>query len=157
MINVEGRQQLIDALHKWHAHYDQGTFGRISQLSICTDNNECGTVMCMAGIALILKIGWDEYLLKMERKTRCSLDDYTSIEFNRECLQAGKELLGLPNHSIAYREEVPEIFDEPQSWPANLWNSYRQALIGFKVDRKAMVEVAVSALMAMDEVGQLPR
>lgn len=146
MINEEGRQRLIGALQNWKAHYSQDEFGKILRNRVC-ETNECGTVMCMAGMAYLLKVGWDTFL--------SDLGKLIPWHFRARCLDAGKELLRLPEGAHRYYEhgDIPQIFCSYIDWPNPFFLEYKKAFLEQNWD--GLVDIAIRALMSMDEYGRL--
>lgn len=153
MINVDGRQQLIEDLEKYSPHYNQMTFAEFTDEGPIP-GNECGAVMCMAGLCYLRQVGWDKFLAELKY-----LDQDV---FMRNCLKAGKAQLGLAANPEgarlveefnAVRTTIPQIFDSVEMWPIAFSRPYREA--SDRGDYAGMAEAAIVALKAMDADGKL--
>jgi len=157
-INEEGRQKLISALRESvnenptstsSPAYDQNEFGDLS----------CGRACCMAGYALYLQIGpeaWEEKVFSIRTNIKAEEDEFDAIStaalnkidnFQDECVLAGEKLLGLKP-----LDRTPDIFSDVSKayWPPDLYEKYRHAK-----NQEERVEAAISALMRIDEYGNL--
>lgn len=87
--------------------YNQGVYG---------ENQECGTVMCAAGVAHFMEVGDEQFKKEVKRYEQTLLPG-----FPRRCERAGKSLLGIPPNVIA-----PDIFQDPFDWPSDLYHGFNR-------------------------------
>jgi hypothetical protein len=92
--------------------YDQQEFGVAG---------ECGTTLCAAGFARLLKVGAIKLNAEVKAHSACF-----DISFAVACERDGAELLGI-DAEIDEHSDLLEVFDSPKYWPEDILEAYNAA------------------------------
>ena len=138
----EGVLRLADLLIHNINHYLQRVF---------VNQNECGTICCMAGLCYANEIGVRKFNSIAKKIYEEEGPTGRGRELTTECVLAGERLLGLlKRYSPQYGYGFPDIFSDPTDWPMDLMEEYGKAS-----SNKERVIAALKALSRMDARGEI--
>jgi hypothetical protein len=139
MLNEQGILQLADDLVLHAEHYDQSTFGVVT---------DCKTVCCMAGLCHVRAVGMMQFEVEATR--------LLALNFYDNCLTSGSDQLGLINSTdLTDLSDRGMIFGYVNFWPCDLQVLYRYSPV--RAALMALERLQPDGSIGSERVRRLPQ